>query len=297
MLLTLRSKINPWFLAIRPKTLTAALIPVFVATILSKRLTGTANLSVTFFALLTALFIQIGANLINDACDFRMGADTGKRLGPKRATLEGWLSFNQVFFAGSISFAIAAFFAAPLIMEGGWIFAFLLIISIFAGYMYTYSSYSLAYNGLGDLFVFLFFGLIACNAVFWLQTKMFALEALLASVQIGLLATVMIAVNNLRDIDEDKAANKKTMACRFGKKFARAEITCLILLTFILNIFWYPLGYKLVFIFPFMTLPLGVFVIRNVWQQEPCSYYNKILGVAALLHQAFGWLIILGFLL
>lgn len=289
------SKLTPWMMAIRPKTLTAAVVPVCVGTMLARADRGTVNLLLFLCALLFACFIQIGTNLINDALDFKKGSDTSQRLGPVRVTQAGLLTIEQVFAWGIACLMIAMILGIPLIIQGGWILAVILSLSAVSAYLYTGGPMPLAYCGLGDLFVLIFFGFVATVSVYFLQTGFLDRGSFLAAAQIGSLAVVMLAVNNLRDIKEDTRANKRTLPVRFGKQFARIEITLLILLPFFLSFLWFAQGYAGAAYLPWIVLPAATFIIKGVWSTEPGKIYNHFLGYAALLHLFFGLLLSLGF--
>jgi 1,4-dihydroxy-2-naphthoate octaprenyltransferase len=285
-----------WLLATRPKTLTAALIPVIVGTTLASTVEQDIQWSIAFFALLCAFCIQIGTNYINDALDFKKGADTATRVGPLRATQSGVLKMKDVYYAGLGAFGLALLFGIPLIIQGGFPIFFLLIISVICGYLYTGGPAPLAYHGLGDIFVLLFFGIVSTSAVFFLQTHYVDDKAILAGTQVGLLATVLIAVNNLRDRQEDAKVNKRTLAVRFGVTFARYEIALCVLLPFFLNMLWFQSGYVPAGMFPWLALPLAIKIICYIWQMEPGPIYNRYLAQAALLHLLFGLCLSMGFL-
>lgn len=281
----------PYIWAIRPKTLTAACVPIIVGSCLAYSMVGELSMSIAFFALLSSLCIQIGTNFVNDALDFKKGADTATRIGPKRVTQSGALTVQQVLIAGLLFFFLAFLFGIPLILKGGWSIGILLMISILCGYLYTGGPMPLAYHGLGDLFVLLFFGLASTMAVVYLQTEMVTLSAFLAGLQIGLLATVIIAINNLRDRIEDAKVNKCTLAVRYGVTFARTEITLLISAALLLNPLWLVLGYSAMTLLPFVTAPLGLLLIYRIWTVSPSPIYNQYLALAALLHLLFGILL------
>jgi len=284
-------------LASRPKTLTAALIPVLVGTALAAKVTGTISWNISVYALIAAVFIQIGTNLVNDALDFKKGADTLERLGPVRVTQSGYLTAEQVLAGGMMCFGVSLLFSIPLILTGGWPIAIIMALSVLCGYMYTGGPIPLAYVGLGDLFVLIFFGFVATGAVFYLQGGEMGFQPLLAGAQVGCLSMVMIAVNNLRDVTSDAKANKRTLPVRFGVTFGRLEISLLVLIPFILNLFWLAEGYTLATFLPLITLPLGIIVIRSVWSHEPGEIYNRFLGLSALLHVLFGILLAAGLFL
>lgn len=283
-----------WVMAARPKTLTASLVPIMVGTALAAGTGVSISWGISFCALCVALAIQIGTNLVNDALDAKHGADTVTRMGPKRMTQSGMIPFDTVIKAGVGCLIASLVFGIPLMFYGGWPIALLLSVSALCGYLYTGGPAPLAYVGLGDLFVFLFFGLASTSAVYALQAGFWDIESLLAGVQIGLLATVMIAINNLRDHKGDKRANKNTLAVRFGPTFARYEIAALVFVPFIINIAWWFIDHPVAAVLPMVTLPMAYWLVRNVWNTAPSVAYNDFLARAALLHLAFGFLLSLG---
>ena len=209
-----------WIQASRPRTLITSASPIFIGSVMAYT-AGALRFSVFFFTLVTALAIQIGTNLANDYFDFLKGADTTARKGPVRVTQAGLAAPNQVKRAFILVFLLAALLGLFLIWEGGLLFAMLLAISIALGVLYTAGPYSLAYLGLGDFFVLLFFGPIATCATYWLQTHAFSFETFLAGIAPGSLAWAILIANNLRDIDEDRAAGKKTLCVRGGKNLGQ----------------------------------------------------------------------------
>lgn len=289
--------LKTWLLAMRPKTLTAAVVPVVVGTSLAFAVHGTVQLGLSLLALLSALLIQIGTNFINDSFDFKKGADTAERIGPKRVTQSGLLSANQVLLGGVFCFLVAIGLAIPLVYSGGWPILAIGVFSLIAGYAYTGGPYPLAYKGLGDLFVLVFFGWVAISGVYYLNTGVFELNALIAGSQIGLLATVLIAINNLRDNMTDRKANKKTLAVRWGVKFAKIEIALLCLLPFLGAFFWFEQGLRWAAFLPLLVFPLALGLVEKVRSTEPSAVYNRFLAQGALLHLGFGAFLSLGFIL
>ncbi|KIC76271.1 1,4-dihydroxy-2-naphthoate octaprenyltransferase [Neochlamydia sp. TUME1] len=281
--------------AARPKTLILVVVPIFVGTLLALNYTSYFKGIAFASALLAGLFIQVAVNLINDALDFKKGADNAARLGPERATQKGWLSFHEVLYGGYFCLALAFILGMPMIMQGGILFLILLIVASLLAYGYTGGPFPLAYYGLGEFFVILFFGIIGTQAGFYLQAGKASEKAFLAGLQIGLLAAAVNAINNLRDIESDEKAKKITIAVKFGKTFARLEITLLILLPYFLSLLWSDLGFYKAGLLPFVTLPLGFTLIRCIWFYEPSKIYNTFLGVAALLNLLFGACLSLGF--
>ncbi len=279
----------------RPKTLTAAFVPVLVATALVKAEGGEILPWISLLALLSAMMIQIGTNFINDAIDFEKGADTEARLGPARATQQGWLTRSQVLALGLGSFAIAFALGVPLAIEGGWPIVAVGVLSLLMGYAYTGGPFPLAYVGLGDLFVILFFGLVAVGGVFFLHTKMYPAPAVIAGLQIGLLATVLIAINNLRDLDQDRLVSKKTLAVRLGPRLGRFEVLLLVATAYGLHFYWWNQGDTWAFWLPWLALPLALKVVWTLLHTEPSREYNRLLAQASFVHMLFGVLLSIGF--
>lgn len=286
--------VKSWLLALRPKTLTAAVVPVVVATGLVHAEKHEVLWWISIFALLSSVFIQIGTNLVNDAIDFHRGADTETRTGPQRVTQSGLLTYKQVMFGAFASFFIALCLGIPLVLQGGWPIVVIGLISLALGYSYTGGPFPLAYLGLGDLFVILFFGLVAVSGTFLLQTGAISAAALIAGLQVGCLATVLIAVNNLRDSPQDKLVSKKTLAVRFGVTFSRIEIATMVLIPFLLQAFWFWRGHLVAAALPFLSLPLGFMLIRGVAKTPPSPIYNRFLGMGAGLQISFGILLAVG---
>lgn len=287
---------NPWILAARPRTLGAALIPVVAGGALAISISAFDPL-VSALVLASAVLIQIATNFFNDAIDHVKGADTAGRLGPTRVTSAGLLPARRVITGAFLTLALAALFALPLVLRGGGIILLVGLLSLLFAYAYTGGPFPLAYLGLGEIFVILFFGLIAVAGTFYLNTLAFSVAAILAGLQIGLHSSVLLAVNNLRDLETDRAANKKTLAARFGLNFARRENAALVIAPFILGLAWLPLGYLWAFLLPLLTLPLAWWLARACVTATPDRQVNQLLAQAAALHAAFGLLLALAFLL
>lgn len=286
-----------WIRAIRPKTLTAAIVPFFSGAALAYTTGASIAWGVLISTILSAIFIQIATNLINDAFDFSKGADDEERLGPHRAIQQGMATSQQVFSLGIIFFLLAFLIGTPILIQGGFPIAMVMLLSMVSGYLYTGGPFPLAYIGLGDFFVVIFFGWVATLSGYWLQTGYIDGKSFLLGTQIGLLCTLMIAINNLRDISSDIRANKKTLAVRFGQNFAKMEIFILASVPFILNFFWFYWGYIYAALLPYFSFPLATLLITKIWKNQPSKMYNQYLGLAALLHLLFGLLLIIGFIL
>ena len=285
---------NPWILATRPRTLGAAAIPVLAGAALAFA-AGNFDPLATLLIVACAALIQIATNYFNDALDHAKGADTAKRLGPTRATSSGLLAPRAVMRGGVICLALAVALSIPLVLHGGWPIVVIGIFSLFFAYAYTGGPFPLAYLGLGEIFVVLFFGIIAAAGTFYLNALEWSYGSLLAGLQIGLHSSVLLAVNNLRDIESDRAANKRTLAARFGLTFARRENAALVMAPYVLGLAWLPLGYLWAFLLPLMTLPLGWWLARACLEAQPDRSVNQLLAQAAALHAAFGLLLAIGF--
>lgn len=291
------ANLKSWILAARPKTLTAALVPILVGSGLAHREASRLDGMVVVLTLLASLLIQIGTNFVNDAMDFKKGADTEKRIGPQRVTQAGIFKAHHVLWMATLFFALAVLCGIPLVMKGGWPIVVIGVMSVLMGYGYTAGPFPLAYKGLGDLFVVLFFGLIAVAGVYFLHSGALSLSAFVAGLQVGFHCTVLIAINNLRDVDGDRLVNKKTLPVRFGKKFARWEIAFLCMAPFALGVYWWIQGFYFSFFLPLLLLPLAIRIAKLVFQTEPGAVYNQFLGKAAGLHLFFGLLLSAGLLL
>jgi 1,4-dihydroxy-2-naphthoate octaprenyltransferase len=281
-------------MALRPKTLTAALIPVVVATALVKGRGYDVIWWISICALLSATLIQIGTNFVNDAIDFKKGADTETRTGPQRVTQSGLLTSRQVMMGGAVCFALATALGVPLVIHGGWPIVIIGFISVFLGYAYTGGPFPLAYKGLGDFFVILFFGVIAVMGTFYLHTGEWTLDGLTAGLQVGFLSAVLIAINNLRDSPQDKLVGKKTLAVRFGIRFARLEILFLVLMPFLLGSHWMAHGALWAGVIPLLSLPVARRLLKAVFTHEPSPVYNRFLAMSAALHMLFGLALSIG---
>ncbi|MEK6628381.1 MAG: 1,4-dihydroxy-2-naphthoate octaprenyltransferase [Bdellovibrionota bacterium] len=293
------TKANAWISAARPKTLSASLVPIVAATGLARGSGYEIQWWIVIFALLASVCIQIGTNLVNDAMDFKKGADTEKRLGPVRVTQQGTFTFKQVMTGAGLFFLLAAFFGIPLVLHGGAPIIAIGVVSILMGYAYTSGPLPLAYHGLGDLFVILFFGLIAVGGLFYLLTGFYTTAAFIVGLQIGFLSTVLIAINNLRDISTDILVNKKTLAVRFGKSFSKIWVGFLIFAPFLVAYYWLSIQRWWVYIIPLLAFPLGLFIAKRIFhaeqQEKPSTEYNKYLAMSAMYSLVFSVLLAAGF--
>ncbi|MDE2753578.1 MAG: 1,4-dihydroxy-2-naphthoate polyprenyltransferase [Gemmatimonadota bacterium] len=212
------SRVQAWVLATRPRTLTAGAAPVVAGTGFAAADGVFAQLP-ALAALVGALLIQIATNLANDYYDFRKGSDTGERLGPVRVTQAGILPPDTVFRGMVLTLVLAFLVGVYLVWVAGWPVAVIGLVSMLMGVCYTGGPYPLSYNGLGDVFVFVFFGLVATATTYYVQAGFWSPGAILAGAGLGAMSTAMLVVNNLRDRETDGAAGKRTLAVRFGDRF------------------------------------------------------------------------------
>lgn len=287
--------LHAWLLASRPKTLSISVIPVLTGAAFAWQ-QGQEPLWWPFLAaLLAAMLIQVGTNLHNDAADFARGADTPDRLGPARAVASGWLSGAAVERAALGCFGLALACGAYLVWHGGWPILLLGLAALFSGWAYTGGPRPLAYTGLGEVFVWLFFGLAAVMGSFYLQTLSLSWPAFVAANMLGLLAAAVIVVNNYRDLDGDARAGKQTLAVRLGRRGSRIEYALLLLLPYaLLPLLDFLVSSQWRLLLPLLSLPLALGLIRRFLREPVGPVFNRILAQTALLQLVFGLLICLG---
>jgi 1,4-dihydroxy-2-naphthoate polyprenyltransferase len=282
-----------WLLAARPRTLPAAVAPVVVGSALAYA-HGGFNWWAALLAVIGAVCIQIGTNLFNDYADFRKGADTHERIGPARATQRGWLTPGAVLRGACFVFALATIAGLGLVLRGGWPIVAIGVASIACGFLYTGGPFPLAYLGIADLFVFVFFGLVAVGGTFYVETLHLVPEAMYAGAALGAVCTAVLVVNNLRDRTTDSIAGKRTLAVRFGARFARYEYIALIAFTYlvpIVGVATHVLPYA--WLLPCASLPLAIAHIRGVLRTDGPAL-NAYLGKTAQLMLVFGLLLSAG---
>jgi len=294
--MNLNKKFNSWLLASRPKTLPAGVIPVMVGSALAISVKE-FFLHYSIVALLCSLLIQIGTNFTNDLYDFLKGADRKHRKGPKRVLASGLISVNEMKIAIILVFGLAFLLGLYLVYSSGLIILWIGIISIFAGIIYTAGPFPLAYNGLGDLFVFVFFGIIGTMGTFYLHTQEFTIQSFLVSLPVGALTTNILIVNNYRDIEEDKAAGKNTLAVFLGRTFSRWEFILLLVLCYSVSLMLF-IGYhfKLWIFLPYLTLPFTFYLVRMLFIYKD-EELNKTLELTAKFAGIYGLLFSAGVIL
>ena len=284
---------NPWLLAARPKTLSAAVVPVLIGSALAAHEPTAITWWVFVCALSGAVLIQVATNFINDALDFKKGADTGERLGPLRVTAAGLLSAESVMRGAWVCLILAALCGIPLLYRGGWPMLIVGVASIVAAYAYTGGPYPLAYHGLGELFVILFFGFVAVGGTFYAHSLQLTESVLLAGFATGSLAAVLIVINNLRDIDSDRRSNKRTLAARFGTGFARGEVMFFTIVPFVVVAFMAWMRTQGGLLLALGAVPLAIMVIVRVFRSRGAEL-NKALAMAGALQWVFGLLFVAG---
>ncbi len=282
-----------WFLACRPKTLSVSLSPVLVGTAIAWHDSGTLLWLPLLAAALGAAFIQIGTNLFNDVGDFLRGTDTPDRLGPKRATAEGWLTPGKVKAGAWLSFALAFLCGIYLVWHGGWPIVAIGLASLAAGWAYTGGPKPIAYGPLGEVFVFIFFGLVAVGGSYYLQTFTLSTVALSAATLVGIHAAAVITVNNYRDLDGDAKSGKHTLAVRMGRLVTRRLYAAEMLAPYALLPLLTDLGWPAAL--PLLSLPLALKLIRRFHREAPGPVFNNILAATAGLQLIFALLLSLSF--
>ena len=291
------SGVRIWLMAARVRTLPAAIAPVLVGTALAGY-TGVFHPLRFIAALIGAIFIQVGTNLSNDYSDARRGADTEDRLGPVRVTAGGLVPPKRVLVATYVSFGVAVLAGAYLVAVAGWELLLVGAASILAGVLYTGGPRPYGYEGLGELFVFLFFGIVAVAGSFFVQVKHLDWEAFALAVPVGLLAAGILVVNNVRDIDTDRRAGKRTLAVRLGRERTRVLFAAMVYAAYLLApVTWLfgPLTAWL--LLPWLTLPLAATVVRTVRNHTDGPSLNETLARTGMLQLAFCMLLAAGLLL
>lgn len=287
------SRAMAWMHAVRPKTLVAGAVPVMVGSAVAFRDARFAPLP-ALLALVGALLIQVGTNLANDFYDYKKGADTASRLGPLRATQQGWLAPAAVLSGALTAFALAMAVGVFLVAIAGWPILVVGLVSIAAGYAYTGGPFPLGYHGLGDLFVLLFFGFVAVGGSYFVQTLSLRPVVFIAALPVGLLGVALLAVNNVRDAPTDASAGKRTLVVRWGIGFGRGEyVACVAVSALVPVLLWASGATSPWVLLALGALPLAVGPVRVVLTEEGAPL-NQALAATARLQLAFGLLFALG---
>ncbi len=286
-----------WILASRPRTLPAAIAPVLVGTALAASEDEFHALPFAA-ALVGSIFIQIGTNLSNDYSDARRGADTEDRLGPVRVTAGGLMPPRHVLVGTYIAFSIAVAAGLYLAAVAGWELLLVGVASILAGVLYTGGPRPYGYEGLGELFVFVFFGIVAVVGSYYVQTEELRWEAFALAVPVGLLSSAILVVNNVRDIDTDRRAGKRTLAVKLGRDRARQLFSAMVVLSFLAPVVTFAVGGLTAWLLiSLIALPLAVPLIRTVSSHTDGPALNGALAGTGRLLAVFSLLLATGVVL
>ena len=285
-----------WLVAARPRTLPAAVAPVLVGTALAVSEDVFRPLAFAA-ALVGSIFIQIGTNLSNDLSDARRGADTEDRLGPVRVTAGGLMPPRRVLIGTYVAFGVAVVCGLYLTTVAGWEILVIGTISIVAGVLYTGGPRPYGYEGLGELFVFLFFGIVAVTGSYFVQTEELRWEAFVLSVPVGLLASAILVVNNVRDVDTDRRAGKRTLAVKLGRERAARLFAVMVVIALAV-----PVGLAIARGWPWVLLalasiPLAPPLVRTVATRRDGPALNDALAQTGRLLAVFSFLLTLGVVL
>ncbi len=281
-------------MATRPPTLTAAVAPVLVGSGVAIA-DSVFDLGPAAAALCGAIFLQVGANFANDVFDFRKGADTSERLGPPRATQQGLLTQREMFAGMGLAFAAAFILGIYLVAIAGWPIVAVGLSSIIAAIIYTGGPWPVGYHALGDVFTFVFFGVVAVTGTYYVQAETLSGLAWAASIPLGCTVTAILVVNNLRDIDTDRAADKTTLAVVIGRVATRVWYAALIALAFAVAISTWafgPAGPWVLLVL--LSLPAARPPIRAIIQDVRGRPLNQFLGMTARFHLLFGFTFAIG---
>ena len=291
------SPLKYWIMASRPKTLPAAIAPVFLGTAMAFG-DGVFHIPTAFVALFAAIMIQIGTNFANDYFDFKKGADTASRIGPTRVTQAGLISPKAMQCAMIMFFSLAALAAIWLSLRAGWPIAVLGVLCIASGILYTAGPLPLGYIGLGELFVLIFFGPIAVAGTYYVQSFELHAGVILAGFSAGLISSAVLVVNNLRDIESDRHAGKKTLAARFGPAFAKSEYFFFIVLAGLIPVLIYTMIHDHLYILcSAVTILLafpGIFIVFTKTDGPSLSKALSFTGIVLIMFSiifSIGWIL------
>ena len=290
------TKIDAWILASRPRTLAAAVIPVIIGSSIAVR-DGVFHPPAALIALICALLIQIGTNFVNDLFDFLHGSDKKDRVGPLRVVVSGLISKQEMKIGIFATFGISFLLGLYLVYLGGLFILLVGIFSILAGIAYTAVPFPLAYHGLGDIAVFLFFGFVGTVGTYYVQANEITAMVFWSSVPVGALITNILVVNNYRDREEDRSNGKNTLIVIFGERFGRIQYLFFMFLSYTILFIVYFTFKKDIFVFlPLLSLPLALKLIKMIYTLRGREL-NKTLELTAKLSALYGLLFAAGILL
>ena len=272
-----------WFRIVRPQTLFASLCPVIVALLTMNE--TVVSWTIAWVTIVCALGLQILSNLINDYYDFVRGTDKKGRAGFKRALAEGEVSENQMSRACLVTLAICIISGLYLVANGGWVILAIGVTALLFAWLYTATSHSLSYLGIADIFVFLYYGVIASSGTYFLQTGGFSWEVFFAGAVCGLISMCVLLINNLRDMDDDRLAGKRTLPVRFGKKAGEGLMLVVVLLMPVMAYLAFGFNMPMLVIVPGLCLFVAVTKAKGVT-------FNKLLMSAGLINVLYVLLVV-----
>ncbi len=280
-------------MATRPKTLIASLSPICIGTAMAYA-GGSFHFWVFLFTLLTGLGIQISTNFANDLFDYLKGADTKQRKGPIRVTASGLMKVAEMKWATFFLISVTALFGSILVIRGGLLIAILIAFALLLSLAYTAGPFPLAYLGLAEFFILIFFGPVASGFTYYLQTSSLAPWPFFAGIAPGLISCSLLIINNLRDIDEDRQANKKTLVVRFGTRFGKWEYTLALLIACLIPLFFIN---KPLVLLTLICLAPAHLLSRAVFQNTDPYAYNPLLGKTGQLLTLYTFIFSLSYIL
>lgn len=290
-------RLRHWLLAARPKTLPAAVAPVIIGAAMAQA-DGAVVILPALAALFGAIMIQIGTNLANDYYDFIKGADTTERIGPMRLTQAGLISPSSMKRAAFIVFGLAALAGCYLVWHGGWPIVAIGLTSILCGVLYTGGPFPLGYHGLGEIFVLIFFGPVAVGGTYYVQMLTLDTNVIIAGLAPGLISVAILVVNNLRDIENDQTVGKRTLAVRFGRRFARLEYSaCILIASMIPLLLYLRTGLHPYSLLANLTTLAAIPVILIVWKSVDGEQLNDTLAATGRLLMFYTFMFSIGWLL
>jgi 1,4-dihydroxy-2-naphthoate octaprenyltransferase len=269
-------------LAIRPKTLPAGAVPVILGSALAAR-DGHFRFLPAIVALVCALGIQVATNFINEIYDFRKGADTSERLGPTRTVAAGIISEKTMIRVSVTLVAVVFLLGLYLVSTSGWPILMIGLLSLLFAWAYTGGPYPIAYSGLGDIFVFVFFGLVAVGGTYYVQAGDFTFPVLYAAAAPGFFSVNILLVNNIRDIDTDRKVGKMTLPARIGAERARSLYVLLTVAAYLIPLVLWLKGFPVWVLLPLFTSPLALMTVRQLYSSEGREFNQVLAGTGKLL--------------
>ncbi|MBO8093257.1 MAG: 1,4-dihydroxy-2-naphthoate polyprenyltransferase [Prosthecochloris sp.] len=276
------SRFQAWMLAIRPKTLPAGAVPVVIGTTLAA-VDDSFRLLPALVALVCALGIQIATNFINEIYDFRKGADTADRLGPTRTVAAGLITESTMISASVVLLSAVFLLGLYLVWTGGWPVLAIGLLSMLFAWAYTGGPYPIAYSGLGDLFVFIFFGLVAVGGTYYVQAGSITFPVMTAAIAPGVFSVNILLCNNIRDIDTDRKVGKLTLPARIGGRNARQMYSGLTLVAYAVPVWLWMTGYSAMGMLSWLSLPVALVQVRKLFRGEGRELNEVLAGTGKLM--------------